>query len=90
MMSETKSTLKLHIVGEQVAAARKLLRMSQAELVTATGVSKRTIIRFENGGQVRPETVEAIREVLLERGIVFTNGGKPGCYFDKDKMATPL
>lgn len=77
-MSEPKSTLKMHIVGEQVAAARKLLKMSQAELIAASGVSERTIIRFEKGGQVRPETMEAVRAVLLERGIVFTNGGEPG------------
>jgi len=77
-MSEAKSTLKMHIVGEQVAAARKLLKMSQADLIAATGVSKSTMIRFEKGGQIRPEAVEAIREVLLERGIEFLNGGAPG------------
>lgn len=77
-MPEPKSTLKMHIVGEQVAAARKLLKMSQTELIEASGVSERTIIRFEKGGQVRPETMEAVREVLETRGIVFTNGGEPG------------
>ena len=77
-MPEPKSTLKLHIVGEQVGAARKLLKMSQAELIAATGLSKRTIISFEQGGQVRPETMEAVREVLIARGIEFTNGGEPG------------
>ncbi|HNN97883.1 MAG TPA: hypothetical protein PKI03_36720 [Pseudomonadota bacterium] len=35
MMAETKSTLKLRIVGEQVAAARKLLKMTQVELAAA-------------------------------------------------------
>lgn len=78
MMSESKSTLKLHIVGEQVAAARRLLRMTQAELASATGLTRGTITNFEVGQQVRPETVEAIREALLERGIIFTNGGEPG------------
>jgi len=77
-MPEPKSTLKIHIVGEQVAAARKLLKMSQTDLIEASGVSERTIIRFEKGGQVRPETMEAVREVLETRGIVFTNGGEPG------------
>ena len=77
-MPEPKSTKKLHIVGEQVAAARGLLKMQQAELIEATGVSKATIIRFEAGGSVRPETMEAVRNVLEERGIVFTNGGEPG------------
>ena len=78
MMSETKSILKMRIVGEQVAAARKLLRMTQNDLATATGLTQWTIINFEGGKNVRPETVEAIREALLARGIVFTNGGEPG------------
>lgn len=77
-MSEPKSTLKIHFVGEQVAAARKLLKMSQIELAAATGLTTRTLIKFEGGGNVRPETVEAVREVLVARGIVFTNGGEPG------------
>ena len=77
-MSETKSTLKMHFVGEQVGAARKLLEMSQIELAAAAGLTTRTIIRFENGESMRPETVEAVREVLVARGIVFTNGGEPG------------
>ncbi len=68
----------MRIVGEQVAAARKLLRMTQIDLATATGLTQWTIINFEGGKNVRPETVEAIREALLARGIVFTNGGEPG------------
>ena len=78
MMSEPKSTLKMRIVGEQVAAARRLLRMTQVELAAATGLAKGTIVSFERGRQVRPESIEAMREALLARGIVFTNGGEPG------------
>ena len=77
-MSETKSTLKMNIDGTQVAAARRLLKMTQIELAAATGLTEKTIVKFEGGGNVRPETTEAIREALLERGIVFTNGGEPG------------
>ena len=77
-MSEPKSTLKMHFVGEQVAAARKLLKMSQVELATATGLTTWTITRFERGQTVRPEAVEAVREALVERGIEFLNGGAPG------------
>jgi len=73
-----KSTLKLHFGGEQVAAARKLLRITQEELAAATGLTRVTIAKFEAGGNMRPETVEAVREALLARGIVFTNGGEPG------------
>ena len=77
-MSGAKSTLKLHFGGEQVAAARKLLRITQQELADATGLTRVTIAKFEAGGNMRPETVEAVREALLQRGIIFTNGGEPG------------
>ncbi len=77
-MSKTKSILKMNIDGTQVAAARRLLKMTQIELAAATGLTEKTIVKFEGSGNVRPETTEAIREALLERGIVFTNGGEPG------------
>ena len=41
-------------------------------------MTQKTINKFESGGNVRPETVEALRELLLGRVIVFTNGGGPG------------
>ncbi|PSM30947.1 helix-turn-helix transcriptional regulator [Haliangium sp. UPWRP_2] len=78
MMPESKSTLKMNIVGEQVAAARRLLKITQSELAAAAGLTRGTITNFEVGQRVRPESVEAIREALLERGIIFTNGGEPG------------
>lgn len=84
MMPQSKSTQKLRIVGEQVAAARKLLKITQSELAAATGLAKGTIVSFERGRQVRPESIEAMREALLARGIVFTNGGEPGV-----KMSRP-
>jgi transcriptional regulator with XRE-family HTH domain len=84
-MAEPKSTLKMHFDGAQVGAARKLLRMSQAELAEVTGLTTRTITRFERGESVRPETVEAVREALLDRGIEFLNGGEPGVRLRKTK-----
>ena len=86
-MPEPKSTLKKNIVGAQVAAARKLLKLTQVELANATGLTKKTIVKFERGGSVRPETMEAIREALLARGIVFTNGGEPGVKLRKSETA---
>ena len=77
-MPEPKSTLKKNIVGAQVAAARKLLKLTQVDLATATGLTKQTIIKFERGGNVRPETVEAIREALLDRGVVFATEYESG------------
>lgn len=77
-MPEPKSTLKMNIVGAQVAAARKLLKMTQIDLAAATGLTEQTIVKFERGGNVRPETVEAIREALLERGVVFATEYESG------------
>ena len=76
-MPEPKSTKKLYIVGEQVAAARGLLKMRQAELIEATGVSKATIIRFEAGGSV-PE-YQAAREAAITRGYLTLHPS--GAYF---------
>ncbi|HAN90710.1 MAG TPA: transcriptional regulator [Nitrospira sp.] len=77
-MAETKSTLKIRFDGAQVAAARRLLSITQRELAAAAGLTQVTIAKFETGGNMRPETVEAVREALLARGIVFTNGNEPG------------
>lgn len=77
-MPEPKSTLKKNIVGAQVAAARRLLKLTQIDLASATGLTKKTIVKFERGGNVRPETVEAIREALLERGVVFATEYESG------------
>ena len=82
-MPETKSTLKMHFGGEQVAAARKLLRITQRELAAATGLTQQTINKFEAGGNMRPETVEAVRDALVARGIIFTNGNAPGVQLRK-------
>lgn len=43
------------------AAARRLLKMTQIELAAATGLTEKTIVKFEGSGNVRPETTEAIR-----------------------------
>ena len=68
----------MNIVGAQVGAARKLLKLTQVDLANATGLTKKTIVKFERGGNVRPETVEAIREALLERGVVFATEYESG------------
>ena len=69
----------MHLVGKQITAARGLLGMSQSQLAEAAGIAEQTIIRFEKEQhEPRPETVEAIREVLESRGIEFINGIGPG------------
>ena len=73
----------LKVSTEQVKAARALLRWSQNDLATASGVSVPTIKRLEAAtGQMggRAETVDAIRQTLEAAGVEFIpeNGGGLG------------
>jgi len=62
------------LTGEQIRAARALLRIEQAELAERSGVSLPTIKRLEKtqgpvGGLAR--TAMTIQQVLEKAGIVF-------------------
>lgn len=71
-------------------AARVKLGMDQVQLAKAAGVTNQTISQFETGKAAAHEsTRSAIQTALEARGIVFTNGEKPGFYFDKDKVIIP-
>jgi transcriptional regulator with XRE-family HTH domain len=73
----------MQLKGKQVAAARELLGLSQAELAQAIGVARQTIARFEEGlNQPYPRTLDAIRFELERRGIEFTNGTGLGVRLD--------
>jgi len=53
--------------GERVRKLRKLAGMSQADLATAAGVDRKTIISFEKGNhRASPPHCDAIRKVLVE------------------------
>lgn len=68
--------------GEQIRAARAMLRMDQSDLASAAGVSVETVKRLEaQDGPLtagRFATVSAIEKALNEAGIEFTNGDEPG------------
>ena len=71
------------LTGEQIRAARALLRWEQKDLAQASGVSEQTIIRLEKMiGQVSGQigTVQAIKDALETGGVDFIpeNGGGPG------------
>lgn len=73
---------------EQVKAARALLRWSQNDLATVSGVSLPTIKRLEAGsGEIggRKETAIAIRSAIETAGIEFIaeNGGGAGVRLKK-------
>jgi DNA-binding transcriptional regulator YiaG len=62
-----------------VRAARGLLNWTLADLSARSGISAKTIQRWESN-QHRPtqETRTRIRAALEEMGIEFLNGGQPG------------
>lgn len=71
-------------------AARVKLGLDQRQLAQAAGLTGDTISNFETGRHAPQEsTRSAIQSALEARGIVFTNGDKPGFYYDKDKVSIP-
>ena len=86
---------KRNIVGEQVAAARRLLKDdSKLSWLLQQGADrKQTIIKFERGGNVRPETVvEAIsRSVASERWRLCSRlNTSPACSYESQSISLPL
>ena len=71
------------LTGEQIRAARAMLRWEQKDLAKASGVSEPTIVRLERMiGLVSAQisTVQSIKSALETAGIEFIpeNGGGPG------------
>lgn len=69
------------ITGEQLRAARAMVRIEQADLARRANVSVETIKRLERTeGPVSAnvQTVDAIVRALEVAGIEFTNGAQPG------------
>lgn len=60
----------------QCRMARAALGWTLDDLSSACGISRRTIIRFEGGGTVAPESSESMRAALTKEGVAFENGGK--------------
>jgi transcriptional regulator with XRE-family HTH domain len=84
------STGKVKADRDTLRAARVRLRLQQEDIAKAAGLNAMTISAFENGKTVPHESTGAAIQAALEaRGIVFTNGDKPGFHFDKDKASIP-
>jgi transcriptional regulator with XRE-family HTH domain len=76
----------MNITGRQVAAARELLKITRAELATASEIGVSSVYRFEEGlKEPRKATLNAIKTYLERRGIVFTNGDNPGVILDRSR-----
>ena len=69
------------LTGEQIRAARALLRWGQKQLAEAAGVSIETVKRLEKTvGPISAYTGTAtsLAAALEAAGVAFTNGGEPG------------
>lgn len=71
-------------------AARVFLGVDQDVLASEASVAARTLSQLETGqAEPRESTRAKVQSALERRGIVFTNGDKPGFYFDKTKVDIP-
>lgn len=80
---------KVKAPREILIGARAALQMTQQDLARASGLYVRTISRFEGGATWSDDTRDAIQAALEARGIVFTNGDRPGFYIDRTKAIIP-
>ncbi len=83
LLNNTPGVILNSVTGEQIRAARALVRWEQADLASAAGVSLETIKRLEGTrGPVsaHARTLDAIKAALAEVGVVFidSNGQGPG------------
>ena len=63
-----------------------MLKMTQAGLAEASGVSAHTIHNFEAGRtSLRPETELSLIACLEARGIRFKNGGSPTVTLERSR-----
>ncbi|MEM7505911.1 MAG: helix-turn-helix transcriptional regulator [Pseudomonadota bacterium] len=61
---------------QQISAARALLGWSRQDLADRTGVSLRTVARYESGeGDITTSKLDRLEDALLGEGIDFINGG---------------
>ncbi len=55
--------------------ARIGLRWTQDELAEKSGVNRRSILRYEAGGNIAAESIEAMRRALVDGGASFADRG---------------
>lgn len=63
----------------QCRAARAMLGMTTKTLAAMAKVSPDTVVRFENGGELKERTVEDLQRALSTAGVIFIDDeGEPG------------
>ena len=71
-----RGILQKMIQRQQIKAARCLLDWSRHDLGERSGVSDRTIARFEAGeGDITVGKLEKLERALLDAGVEFVDGG---------------
>jgi transcriptional regulator with XRE-family HTH domain len=81
-----------HITGRQIAAARALANISQADLASAARISVPTLARMEASEGPAPgffNNVQAVKTALEKTGVDFTNGDALGVRLRKGPMGDP-
>ena len=79
MRQAAKFTISAAMVIKQCRMGRAGLNWSIADLAAQSGVSSRTIAKFEGGQPVSLETVERLRSALSGGGALFLDvEGRPG------------
>lgn len=75
--------------GEQLRAARAMLRWEQAKIAAEAGVSVETVKRLEKMDgpllDVRAATLAAIQKAFEAEGVEFVDGDAPGVKLAKIK-----
>ena len=86
----TEKVKEVRADAPTLKAARVRVGLDQTQLARAAGVARPTVSALENSSKETHEgTRRAIQQALESRGIVFTNGDRPGFCFDKDKVIVP-
>jgi transcriptional regulator with XRE-family HTH domain len=82
MVTKMTGQPKFRVTGDQIAAGRRLIRMTQEELAQLSGITDRTIAAFETDKTIpHDSTIEALQTALEDQGLVFTTGENPGVIF---------
>ena len=66
------------ISGTQVKMARAALGWTSIELAANAKVSPTTVLKFENGEDVRSSTLQKLETVLRQAGITFLKTNSAG------------
>jgi transcriptional regulator with XRE-family HTH domain len=77
-----------HLSGRQIAAARTLLGLGQAELAAAAKISVPTLRRMESSVGAATgyaNNLAAVRQALEAAGVEFTNGDQAGVRLRKER-----